>query len=295
MSTGEKKGRSGLLIALLALGVIALGVLLYLRSEEKHALELEKQELTVELSGLKDDLLLQVGENDSLNSFIQYETARLGSLIDSINAINVKNKSQLTNYRYRINGLKKENAALVEKLDSANEAYSLLKLREMLVADSLDMAQDANVELTGQNAILNTTISEGKKLVLASGTALPVRIASSGKERKTTRAKRVDRVNVCVVVAQNRIADMGGVTLYVRLTDPKGKAVDAPEMNSGVVGGEKGSYNGMARLDFQGEAAEICIAADRSDSSPIELEAGMYTATVMTDSYTLGKVTFELK
>jgi hypothetical protein len=142
---------------------------------------------------------------------------------------------------------------------------------------------------------LNTTISEGKKLVLASGTALPVRIASSGKERKTTRAKRVDRVNVCVVVAQNRIADMGGVTLYVRLTDPKGKAVDAPEMNSGVVGGEKGSYNGMARLDFQGEAAEICIAADRSDSSPIDLEPGMYTATVMTDSYTLGKVTFELK
>jgi hypothetical protein len=68
MGAEEKKGKFGIVIAALALGVIALGVLLYLRSEEKHALELEKQSLTIELSGMKEDLLLQVGENDSLNA-----------------------------------------------------------------------------------------------------------------------------------------------------------------------------------------------------------------------------------
>src|SRR5210317_1636309 len=101
MGAEEKKGKFGIVIAALAVGVIALGVLLYLRSEEKHALELEKQSLTIELSGMKEDLLLQVGENDSLNAYIQYETSRLSSVIDSINAVNVQNKKSLTNYRYR--------------------------------------------------------------------------------------------------------------------------------------------------------------------------------------------------
>ena len=82
-----------MIIGPLAVGVIALGVL-HLRSEEKHALELDKQELTIELSGLKEDLMGQIGENDSLNSFIEAETSRLGALIDSINAVNVDNKKQ---------------------------------------------------------------------------------------------------------------------------------------------------------------------------------------------------------
>ena len=47
MSSEGNKGKSGLVIGLLLIGVIALGVLLYLRSEEKHTLELEKQELTI--------------------------------------------------------------------------------------------------------------------------------------------------------------------------------------------------------------------------------------------------------
>ena len=131
MSSEGNKGRSGLVIGVLAVGVLALGVLLYLRSEEKHALELDKQELTVELSGLKEDLMGQIGENDSLNSFIETETARLGLLIDSINAVNVDNKKQLTNYRYRLSSLKKQNAELVEQLDSTNEAYAALKMRAM--------------------------------------------------------------------------------------------------------------------------------------------------------------------
>ena len=220
MSSEGNKGRSGLVIGLLALGVIALGVLLYLRSEEKHALELDKQELTVELSGLKEDLMGQIGENDSLNSFIETETARLGLLIDSINAVNVDNKKQLTNYRYRLSSLKKQNAELVEQLDSTNEAYAALKMREQMVADSLNSAITANQALSGQNSALSNTVAKGKQLVIAASSATAARITNSGKERKTKRAKKTDRVNVCITIAKNRIADSGERTLYVKLFAP---------------------------------------------------------------------------
>lgn len=295
MSSEGKKGKSGLVIGLLAVGVIALGVLLYLRSEENHALELDKQELTLELSGLKEDLMGQIGENDSLNSFIETETARLSSLIDSINAVNVDNKKLLTNYRYRLNSLKKQNAVLVEKLDSTNTAYAALKMREQLVADSLNAAINANQALSGQNSVLSNTVAKGKQLVIATSTAAAVRIAGNGKERKTKRAKKTDRVNVCVTLAQNRIAEAGERTLYVKLFAPNGKAVDAPESNMAVVAGENSGYNGMAKVDFQGEATEVCIAADRALDAPVELEPGIYTAAVMTESYVLGTVAIELK
>lgn len=295
MSSEGNKGRSGLIIGLLAVGVIALGVLLYLRSEEKHALELDKQELTIELSGLKEDLMGQIGENDSLNSFIEAETSRLGALIDSINAVNVDNKKQLTNYRYRLSGLKKQNAELVEKLDSTNEAYAALKMREQMVADSLNSAILANQSLSGQNSALSNTVAKGKQLVIAAASARASRITSSGKERKTKRAKKTDRVNVCITIAKNRIADSGERTLYVKLFAPNGKAVDAPEENMAVVAGENSGYNGMAKVNFQGEAMDVCIAANRATDAPVELEPGIYTAAVMTDSYVLGTVAVELK
>ena len=295
MSSEGNKGRSGLVIGLLAVFVIALGVLLYLRSEEKHALELDKQELTVELSGLKEDLMGQIGENDSLNSFIETETARLGLLIDSINAVNVDNKKQLTNYRYRLSSLKKQNAELVEQLDSTNEAYAALKMREQMVADSLNSAITANQALSGQNSALSNTVAKGKQLVIAASSATAARITNSGKERKTKRAKKTDRVNVCITIAKNRIADSGERTLYVKLFAPNGKAVDAPEKNMAVVAGENSGYNGMAKVNFQGEAMDVCIAANRATDAPVVLEPGIYTAAIMTDSYVLGTVAVELK
>ena len=295
MSSEGNKGRSGLVIGLLAVFVLVLGVLLYLRSEEKHALELDKQELTVELSGLKEDLMGQIGENDSLNSFIETETARLGLLIDSINAVNVDNKKQLTNYRYRLSSLKKQNAELVEQLDSTNEAYAALKMREQMVADSLNSAITANQALSGQNSALSNTVAKGKQLVIAASSATAARITNSGKERKTKRAKKTDRVNVCITIAKNRIADSGERTLYVKLFAPNGKAVDAPEKNMAVVAGENSGYNGMAKVNFQGEAMDVCIAANRATDAPVVLEPGIYTAAIMTDSYVLGTVAVELK
>ena len=147
MSTGNKKSKLGPVLIIMALAVIVLGALLYLRSEENHELALEKQSLTMELADMKEDLEAQVGQNDSLNAFIQYEMTRLGGMIDSINAVNVQNKKSLTSYRSRLGAMKKENAALVGKLDSANAAYEALRVREQLVADSLNTAMDANASL----------------------------------------------------------------------------------------------------------------------------------------------------
>ena len=295
MSSEGKKGRFGILVGAMAVAVIALGVMLYLRSEENHKLDLEKQSLAMELTIMKEDLLSQVGENDSLNAFIQYETTRLSTVIDSINSVNVQNKKQLTNYRYRLSGMKKENASLVSRLDSTNTAYAILKLREQMVADSLNNAIAANQNLTGRNTSLTTTVAQGKQLVLASSKLTPVRITGSGKERSTKKAKRTDRINVCVTLAKNRIADQGERVLYVKLFAPNGKPVDAPESNKAVVGGEQSGFNGSAKITYTGDAQEICIAANRATDAPIKLAPGIYTAAIMTNSYVVGTVAIELR
>jgi predicted nucleic acid-binding Zn-ribbon protein len=266
-----------------------------LRSEEKNTLELEKQALTIELSDMKADLLSQMGANDSLNGFIQYETQRLGALIDSINTVNVQNKKQLTAYRSRIAGMKKQNDALVAQLDSTNAAYAALKLREQMIADSLNNAMDANANLQGQNTGLRETVEKGQQLVIASSTVQAVRIASNGKERKTRRAKRADQLNACITLAKNRIAEQGETTLYAKWIGPNGKPVDGPEANVAVVGGERSNFNGSATVNFTGEATEVCIAAGRAVDAPVELAPGIYTIAVMTDNYLVGTVAVELK
>jgi DNA primase len=295
MSTGEKNNKLGIIVAVLAVAVIALGVMLYLRSEENHKVELEKQALTMELSDLKEDLLDQLGDNDSLNSYIQYESARLGAIIDSINTVNVQNKKLLTTYRSRLGGMKKQNDMLVAQLDSANEAYAALKLREQMMADSLNTAIEANADLSNVNNRLTNTVAKGKQLVVATSTVQAVRVANNGNERKTRRANRADRINTCVTLAENKIADRGNVTLYVKWFDTKGKPVDAPEENQAVVGGERSGFNGSATVDYQGQSVEVCVAANRATDAPVELTAGIYTMAVYTDSYLVGTVAVELK
>jgi len=294
MSTGNKKSKLGPVLIIMALAVIVLGALLYLRSEENHELALEKQSLTMELADMKEDLEAQVGQNDSLNAFIQYEMTRLGGMIDSINAVNVQNKKSLTSYRSRLGAMKKENAALVGKLDSANAAYEALRVREQLVADSLNTAMDANASLRNTNTGLTETVAKGKQLVIATSTTEAFRIAGNGKMRRTRRAK-ADGITACITLAKNRIAATGEETLYVKWIGENGKPVDAPEQNQALVGGEQSGFNGKAVVNFQGEAIEVCIDAKRAIDAPVKLESGIYTLAIMTDSYLVGTVAVELK
>lgn len=295
MSTDEGNKKLGWVVALMAVAVLILGGLLYLRSEENNNLELEKQALTIELSDMKADLLSQMGANDSLNGFIQYETQRLGALIDSINTVNVQNKRQLTVYRSRLAGMKKQNDALVAQLDSTNAAYAALKLREQMIADSLNNAMDANANLQGQNTGLRETVEKGQQLVIASSSVQAVRIANNGKERKTRRAKRADQLNACITLAKNRIAAQGETILYAKWIGINGKSVDGPENNVAVLGGERSNFNGSTKVNYRGEAMEVCFALRRAVDAPVELAPGIYTIAVMTDSYLVGTVAVELK
>ena len=295
MSTGNKKSKLGPVLIIMALAVIVLGALLYLRSEENHELALEKQSLTMELADMKEDLEAQVGQNDSLNAFIQYEMTRLGGMIDSINAVNVQNKKSLTSYRSRLGAMKKENAALVGKLDSANAAYEALRVREQLVADSLNTAMDANAALRNTNTGLTETVAKGKQLVIVTSTTEAFRIASNGKMRRTRRASKADGIIACITLAKNRIAATGEETLYVKWIGENGKPVDAPEQNQAVVVGEQSGFNGKSVVNFQGEAIEVCIDAKRAIDAPVKLESGIYTLAIMTDSYLVGTVAVELK
>jgi len=295
MSTGRGSKKLGWVVALLALGTMVLGGFLYLKSEEQKELESEKQELTMELSDMRADLALQKGANDSLNSFIQYETQRLGSLIDSLNTVDVQNKKQITALRSRVSGMRKQNDALVAQLDSTNAAYAALKLREQMIADSLNNAMNANANLQGQNLGLRNTVEKGQRMVIASSTAQAVRLRNNGKERKVRFAKRTDQLNVCITLAKNRIVEQGETTLYAKWIGPNGKPVDGPEANLAIVGGERSNYNGSATVNFSGEPTEVCIVAGRAVDAPVELTPGIYTVAVMTDSYLVGTVAVELK
>lgn len=291
----DRNSKLGWVVAVLALAVIALGVLLYLRTEETHDLEMEKQELTLELDGLKEDLLAQMGGNDSLNSFIEAEVSRLSAVIDSINHVGVENKKLITSYRGTVYRLKNANKELVAQLDSANRAFEDLKVRERLVADSLANALIENQNLDQQNRGLSETVQQGKQLVATAFSIEAVRIARSGNERKTKRASKADRLKVCFTVPENKIADKGAETLYIKWFDTKGKPVDAPGANTGIVGGAESGFNGKTSIKYMGTEMQACIDVNRAEDSPVELPAGIYTVAVYSKDYLMGTGAIELK
>jgi len=121
-SAKRQKTVIGLLIAL----VLALGFFALNRNSEVQNLEEEKAILVSELEEYKRDLIGQVAANDSMNSYIIAETARLNATIEEITNLKNASQSELAKYRSQVNDLRKMVARLSSQVDSVNKAYAVL-------------------------------------------------------------------------------------------------------------------------------------------------------------------------
>jgi len=135
----------------------------------------------------------------------QSELARAKTLIDELNT--------------QIETLQAENA----RLTGENQTLTTEKTQLIVEKDTLQ----ANLNTTqAEKKVLEQTVDVGSTFSASNISIIPLNEKNGGKEKETTTAKKVDKLVVSFDV-ENRIAKSGPADMYILVTAPDGKIIDA--------------------------------------------------------------------
>ena len=172
--------------------------------------------------------------------------------LDALTGENNNLKNQVTDNNSQISKLKNEITSILSKKNASEAEVRRAKALIAQLNQTIANLEAENARLTGENQVLasnNTQLTSEKQVLQtnlqtttaekdelaqtvdvastfsASNIAItPVNEKRNGKEKTTSTAKRVDKLNVSFDV-ENRVARSGPADLYVIVTGPDGKVI----------------------------------------------------------------------
>lgn len=182
--------------------------------------------------------------------------------LDSITGSNNNMQGQLSERQSEISKLKQEINSILSKRNATAAELARAKTLIASLNDKIGNLEQEVARLTGENqelastntyltaekqtleSNLQTTTSEKEELAKTVDVAStfsasniqikPINEKKSGKEKETTKAKRVDKLLISFDV-ENRVARSGPADLYVIVTAPDGQVISDANLGSGTL------------------------------------------------------------
>ncbi len=146
--------------------------------------------------------------------------------------------------------------------------------------------------LTNQNLDLAKAVEQGSVLDLSSLKSEGVKISSSGKISPTDRARRVNKIRICMTLGRNKLTKVGDKSIYVRVATPDNVLLSPPGGNSFIVDGEKMDYSAKTKVYYEQESLDVCVFVD---GGQYEFKKGVYLVAVYADGKFIGETEMMLK
>jgi hypothetical protein len=307
-SEAPKKDFRGLIIGLLAVGLLGTwGYLLWNNNRHEQVVATNQQQIA-KVSDEKSDLqknfdatLVRLdsisGNNNDLQSKLSARNSEIGKLKVEIRSIlNKKNataaeltraKTLIDELNVKLSGLEEEVAKLTQENQTLNTEKTVLTHEKEQLTTDLQTTSTAKQELEKKVDVAST--------LNASNIAItPINERKNGKEKVTSTAKKVDKLVISFDV-DNRIAEAGKTDVFVCITSPDGKAVSVPALGSGTfTTREEGDKVFTAKVPVDIEAGK---------RKPVQLpwkqnsdyQRGAYKIEIYHNGFKIGESTKELK
>ena len=244
------------------------GTTIEVQTEEIVAGGLERESLELDLQKLR----FSYDTLQTENSLMMAEMAAQRSEIDGL-------ISKVRNRNYSISKLKKETATLrqimqgyVVTIDSLNQQNIALQAERDAMAQQVSEVTERNDALERKQDNMEEIIEAGRVLQAMDLIPVAIRIASTGSQRETSRAKRAEMIKTCFTLLENRIAEKGERTLFLGVIDPNGQLM-APGDRSPVAMASGVPASAARNLDYTGERMEACVFF----TAAVPFEEGVYT------------------
>ncbi|MGC8864088.1 MAG: hypothetical protein ACP5O2_00040 [Bacteroidales bacterium] len=283
-----------LLVLALFLGVMWLSTRSELRNYTMQA-EQEKAQLRQELDSLMTEhekIKAEYGDlADSLkvkDSIIQANAIEIKKLLDT--------KWEYVKVVKKLDRLRGIAQSYLRQMDSLYTINRQLQAENQQMREEIVQEQRRAQQLVKEKEQLATKIEEGASLSIYSLTAETLRERSGGREEATDKGKRIEKIRICFIVAENKLAKPGTRTFYVRIADPNGNILvkGRGDEYSFMFKGEQLQYSATAVLEYQNKATKMCI-----DYNKLPLQerfiAGTYQVAVYLDNAIVGETTFSVR
>jgi myosin heavy subunit len=260
-----------------------------------------------------------ISEKDTLQSMLEEATTKY----DLLKTTNAKMDSSITSKDREIAAKRKQIQSILSKQGAT--AAELKQAKEMIASLNTDIEDyKAQVEvLKGQNVVLTQekeavtqernkvkqdfdsaqtvikqkedVIDVGSTLHAANFTILGIDDKGNGKEKETTKAKKVDKIRISFDLDENRIATSGTKDLFILVTAPDGKPVAVEALGSGSFTtreGEQKTYTQKVSVNYsQGQKQRVSF--DWKQNSPYV--TGDYKIEVYHNGFKIGEGTRHFK
>ncbi len=286
-------------LIVVVLALLGTDVYLYLQKNKSDVRIVTQQDEQTRLKKDLDSLEAQVEQVNAGKAKMSAElTAKNDSLKAKIKVLRVQlakgklTKAELVKAEEDVKQLRyfvTKYTADIEELHKQNT--SLTNERDTLKHSLVNAAKKADT-LTKQNQDLDAKVKVAQALKLAESNIVAYKIRGSGKEVDVTRAGPAKKIKINFTVASNSLATKGMHDIYIRIIDPTGNLITAPDGGTFTADNSDLQYTYKTSIDFKDDGSEYII--DWVNPTPPFVK-GTYTVILYADGGTMGKTSFTLK
>jgi hypothetical protein len=299
----SKKSRSANIAPIIFLGVISLalavGLALLLREnfqarEMKDAVIIERNEcqqradqMLVQLNELDAAFVSLSAQNTELQQLSEQQRREISRLRAQIRS--VAGTQQIEDVKARIEQLELELAEYQQQAQILFEENTQLSGEQARIKNSLASAEEQVVELGLINQGLTNQVEQASELKIINIQVVTTRQVRRG-EKETTRANRVDKIQACFTILDNKLAQPGNRDFYVRITGPNNQLLTNRQTGNFNLAGNQMPYTATRAFDYKNAQLIGCIPF----TPATKLEKGVYRVAVYTEGREVGTQVFEL-
>jgi peptidoglycan hydrolase CwlO-like protein len=230
-----------------------------------------------------------VSQNSKLDSALQGDKAAMAKMqgeIRSILANKNATKAELQKARDMISGLTDKTKAYEARIAELEKENTTLTGENKTLTHERDSTFTQNVALKKVGSVLHASNIRME----------PIHKKRNGKEKETSKAKRVDEFRIKFDIDENRIAESGTKQIYLRIISPDGNIMTNSANGSGMLTTSKGgqlSYSIESDIALTQNQPVKDITVDWNQSG--DYNKGTYTIEIYNEGYLVGSGTVTLK
>ena len=289
----EKKSRNtGMIIAIAAIAVLAVGVVwLFLDGRSKNnkieeitqLFEIEKAEIENEYSGYAvqyDEMKVHI-TNDSLIRQLDREKQRTQDLLEELRQTKATNAARITELKKELATVREVMRSYVRQIDSLDQVNKKLTQENTRVRKQYQEQTKVVDKLTVEKQKAEEKVALASQLDAAAITISPRN--KRGKEEN--KVKNVTQFVVNFIIVKNITVKTGEKIVYLRITKPDGEPLVKDASNTFQYENVTLEFSAKKYIEYTGEQQEVTMYWDVEEY----LSAGTYTAYLFVDGVMIGE------
>ncbi len=308
-STSSNKNMRTILTGALVVALLGTwGYIIYDKNQTKEVIT-QKETLIASTTSQKDELQKELEDAAMRYDMLKSSNSKLDSTITSKDREIGEKRARIQTLLNKTNATQAELAeakSLINSLNGDIEGYKnqvevlqgqkiQLVQQKAVVVRERDMARkdydSATVVIKEKDDILNV----GSTLYASNFSITGINEKSSGKEKTTTTAKKVDKLRISFDLNENMIAQSGNKEIFISITAPDGTPVAVEALGSGTFStrdGQQKFYTQKLDVDYTQNKKQT-VSFDWKQNT--NFNTGNYKIEVFNNGFKVGEASRPLK